>query len=1153
MKARCPVGHAFEVDESRSGRKCMCPECGRTVRIPLEDADTPCVSQRVPDEGAAVARPSPRVQAQPSDGPTATTAHEGDRLGPFELLGTLGQGGMGAVHLALHTKLKKEVALKVLPAERMADEQAVARFQREIQVVSTLDHPNIVRFITAGEKDDTHFFVMEYVRGLNLAALVARCGPLPVADACQLIGQAAVGLQHAHSHGLVHRDIKPSNLMLSAGGELKILDLGIARLSGDPSTTEELTAANQTMGTLRYMAPEQCDDSRNVDIRADIYGLGCTLYMLLTGEPPFGPEDASPQQIILAHLQEPVPSLCERRPYVPAELMAVLERMMAKDPADRFATPADVARALAPWATGCDLSALVRRAEIEPPSKPSTEACQTTTPEYLATATDTRPDHGPARTEPGGRVRQFPVAAVLLVGLALLGLTGVVGVVMSIRAATDYGELVIECSDADVQVLIKHSGETIKEWMLEQGTNRTTIRSGQYEIELVGTNADLLKMDNDKITLARGQSVVATIVRTRASLPEVPVDQPARVDSQPDVIPEETPRPVSPLRDTLQGHADQATYVTFSPNGKTIATASDDHTIKLWDAQSATLLGTLLGHKAAVIWVDFSPDGKTLASASWDRTVKLWDLEKGEERKTLLGHSDVAWSVAFYSDGRKLASGSYDKTIKLWDVETGQAEATLEGHTRRVYGIMFSPDGKTLASASWDKTIRLWDVERAQLSKILEGHTNFCLAVAFSPSGDVLASSGEDRTIKLWDVETGQLRDTLRGHTGSIWALAFTPDGSTLVSGGWQDKAIKLWDVKTGLLEKTFEAHALPVRCVAFSSDGKTLASASHDRTIKLWDVASLREWKDASVPVPAAQVAKTPEVPRKFVTFGWKPSWSPDGNRLAFAKSPGQGIRIFDLESEETNDLVPTGKDPAWSPDGRFIAYVEEPGTSYVSEEVWIVRLPDGTPQKVMDGGYPGWSPDGKTLFAHSRKQKKVLALDVDRLDSEPTVFSEHPRSWYPAISPDGIAIASGVRGALVVVDRESGEEMLRWPTPGNRGLLPAWSPDGKKIGFGGFLDSNLGLWVLDVENRTAIQVVRGRYTMPEWSPDGTRLAFDCRSSTPRQVFVIETKALEPLEPLELPGDRPADRDSSGTAAQGDSQQRHADSERLLNPQNGH
>ncbi|MBI2479966.1 MAG: serine/threonine protein kinase [Planctomycetia bacterium] len=230
-------------------------------------------------------------------------------LREYQLLERLGRGGMGTVYKALHTRLKRVVAVKVLPADRLNDPAAVARFQREMEAVGKLDHPNIVRATDAGEVDGIHFLVMEYVLGLDVSDLVRRAGPLPIAEACEIARQAAVGLQNAHEHGLVHRDIKPSNLMLTADGQIKILDLGLARLHD--SQQGDLTSASQMMGTIDYMAPEQTSASRDVDIRADIFSLGATLYKLLCGQAP--PTIASPHP-------RKLPNGCPRWPMVPISL-----------------------------------------------------------------------------------------------------------------------------------------------------------------------------------------------------------------------------------------------------------------------------------------------------------------------------------------------------------------------------------------------------------------------------------------------------------------------------------------------------------------------------------------------------------------------------------------------------------------------------------------------------------------------------------------------------------------------------------------------------------------------------------------------------------------------------------------------------------------
>jgi Tol biopolymer transport system component/tRNA A-37 threonylcarbamoyl transferase component Bud32 len=280
------------------------------------------------------------------------------QLGEYSLLEKLGEGGMGTVYKALHTELDRLVAVKVIRTSQFEGGWLESRFRREIKAAGRLDHPNIVRAYDARTMADTHFLVMEYVDGLDLNELVRRSGPLGIADACEIARQAALGLQCAHEHGLVHRDIKPSNLMLNRQGHVKILDLGLARLH---------TATGLAMGTPDYMSPEQASDSHAVDIRTDIYSLGCTLYMLLTGSEPFGgPEYRSLLAKMTAHRDQTPRPVHDSRGDVPEGLSAVLDRMLAKSPECRFATPAQVAEALSRFSQGSDLAGLLADAEGRP-------------------------------------------------------------------------------------------------------------------------------------------------------------------------------------------------------------------------------------------------------------------------------------------------------------------------------------------------------------------------------------------------------------------------------------------------------------------------------------------------------------------------------------------------------------------------------------------------------------------------------------------------------------------------------------------------------------------------------------------------------------------------------------------------------------------
>ncbi|MCS7305151.1 MAG: protein kinase [Thermoguttaceae bacterium] len=310
-------------------------------------------------------------------------------LGEYEVLERLGQGGMGTVYRARHLKLGKIVALKLLPKDRVQHPEARARFEREMYAVGQLEHPHIVRALDAREIEGRLVLVMEFVEGLNLQQLVRRLGPLPITEACELARQAAVALQFIHQRGLVHRDIKPSNLILTIAAQqppiqngflpegrrssppavVKVVDLGLARLLEGFPNGKELTMEGRMMGTADYISPEQAIDSRKADPRSDLYSLGCTLYALLAGKPPFaGPGYTATMQKLTAHLRDVPRPIRELRPDVPEGLARIIERLMAKRPADRYATAAEVAEALTPFAQGANLAALLQQAKQVPSS-----------------------------------------------------------------------------------------------------------------------------------------------------------------------------------------------------------------------------------------------------------------------------------------------------------------------------------------------------------------------------------------------------------------------------------------------------------------------------------------------------------------------------------------------------------------------------------------------------------------------------------------------------------------------------------------------------------------------------------------------------------------------------------------------------------------
>lgn len=270
--------------------------------------------------------------------------YKGFFLGKYKLLGHIGTGGMSSVYLAEHTKMHDRRAIKVLPKKRVKDSSYLARFQLEAKAIASLSHPNIVLAYDIDNEGDVHYIVMEYVDGLDLQALVKRDGPLDPSTAADTIAQAARGLDHAHKNGVIHRDVKPANLLIDPDGVVRLLDMGLALVGADDD--ESLTVANNenVLGTADYLAPEQALNSHDVDHRADIYGLGCTMYFLLTGQPPFN--EGTLAQRIAKHQTEMPKPIRQVRADCPGELEGICVKMMQKDPKYRYQHGNDVAEAL---------------------------------------------------------------------------------------------------------------------------------------------------------------------------------------------------------------------------------------------------------------------------------------------------------------------------------------------------------------------------------------------------------------------------------------------------------------------------------------------------------------------------------------------------------------------------------------------------------------------------------------------------------------------------------------------------------------------------------------------------------------------------------------------------------------------------------------
>ncbi|MDA1054233.1 MAG: protein kinase [Planctomycetota bacterium] len=443
------------------------------------------------------------VQAYESDAPQLPKeSSRKHHVGQYMLVERLGSGGMGTVYKALHTKLDKFVALKLLRTKRMLDDRAIARFEREMKAVGKLKHENIVQASDAGEADGKQFLVMEYIEGAEFSELIARSERLSIADACELVRQAAIGLQHAHEHGLVHRDMKPSNLMLAKDGSVKILDLGLAGFAGEQFTSasecnthtecDDLTLDGQIMGTAEYIAPEQAENSHDVDIRADIYGLGCTLYALLVGVPPFQRHDfATPKQLINAHRTSVRPKIAD----LPPELARIIDRMLAIDPSDRFSTPAEVADALGPFTINANVGLLLS------PERKSTHD-----------ESDVRWASKPVE----GRLWKALLQKKVLVALAILAVIAFAAFGIVFNLKTPYGTVEIETDDPNVEISVSQAGKEIEIINAASGWD-IRLKEGTYDLNLKSGN-DKFKLSDNTVTISRDNKIVLRVTLKNTAL-----------------------------------------------------------------------------------------------------------------------------------------------------------------------------------------------------------------------------------------------------------------------------------------------------------------------------------------------------------------------------------------------------------------------------------------------------------------------------------------------------------------------------------------------------------------------------------------------------------------------------------------------------------
>jgi serine/threonine protein kinase len=630
------------------------------------------------------------------------------RFGDYELLGLVGAGGMGRVYKARHRLMDRVVALKSLSRATLAGADA-ERFQGEVRAAARLTHPNVVAAYDAGLADDgTPYLVMEFVDGPDFARVVREQGPLPIDQAVAVVLQVATALAYAHNQSILHLDVKPANLLRGPDGVVKLLDLGLAR------RREVHVPDAALMGTADYLAPELTQPDAIADERADVYSLGCTLFHLLAGRPPFA---GSVPEVLQAHRDAPMPSLRPIRAEVSLALDAVVQRMTAKRPEDRYPSMAEVLVAIQPlsakrrmgrWlllgaivTAGVGLMAwLVWKPNPVPPSGFDSPVAQ-------ATPTATSSSESRLFANPGDDIR------------------------------------VITASQ-DRRLVLTGSFNTnmVRLWNVQSGE---VIRSFPGHTKKVHGVA----LSSDGTIAASGGGDDDSTVR----LWSVQTGDLVRV---------------------IQAHEGGVWSVAFDSEGKHLFSAGADKLIRMWAVDTGAEVRQFQGHVGQVFKVAVSPDGKHLLSGGADNRVFCWDVATGQPVYEFRGHATAVWAVAISPDGTRGLSGDQAGIIRLLDLTTGKELDKWLSPTEAVFALAFHPSGKLALSGGgggWrrrhDETpmkpadqlvyakaennaITLWDVPSGRMRHHFNGHADAVWGLAFGPAGDWFVSGGRDKTLRLW-------------------------------------------------------------------------------------------------------------------------------------------------------------------------------------------------------------------------------------------------------------------------------------------------------------------------------------------------------------------------------------------------------------------
>ncbi|QDT14278.1 protein kinase domain-containing protein [Alienimonas californiensis] len=853
---------------------------------------------------ATVVNAPDTADPQPSAGATNDVApgvplNSAQKLGGYDVLETVGRGGMGVVLRARDPHLDRIVAIKALAPELAADPTARRRFAREARAAAAVTHPHVVTIHAvepggAGPEGPTPFLVMEYVAGRSLKDKLDADGALEVREALRIGSQVAAGLAAAHAQGLIHRDVKPGNVLLENGVErVKLTDFGLARAADDVA----ITRTGEIAGTPQFMSPEQAE-GRPVDARSDLFSLGAVLYAMCTGRPPFRGESTL---TVLRKVCDATPRpIREVNPDVPPWLTEIVDRLLEKDPGKRFASAAEVAALLGG-----------RLAEMQNPDA----------------AERPRPAAGLPSTARAGRGRRWTVAAAALAAVLLIGgtteATGVTEVIPTVvRLVRGEGTLAIRTNDPDVGVTIE--GEDVV--LTGTGLSEIRLKPGTYQVKATKDGREFTEL----VTVERNGREVVNVGWEPAGREPAGREPAGRAGGQTGAFAGEPTAPprrlgvvvgADPAAGTASIQLDEPAGLrpgaAFAVHPRADAGVPPSY-IKAWveavrvpsDGRAEVRVLEYDAERPIAVgdWVSLWPPPGAGGSADGG-TATAGDATF-EPVASLRGHTDAVRDLAFFLDGRRLATGSADQTFRIWDAASGE-ELYRRDCPHWVSAVAVSPDGTQAAlgyvTVTESAQIEIVDLETKERVHLLDGPPGLVHGLAYSPDGSRLLATGQQGVGLLFDPASGERLNEFRQGEDEVFGGEWAPDGRTFVTCSSRGPQIMTRDLNGAALHATVSLERAAVVDVRYSPDGTRLAAAITRPQIPIYDAADGTLIRLIETPGPTAEV--------RFLG---------DGRRL-LAAGKDDALRLYDVESgrllaERPLD-GPHAAHLALAPDGALLA----------------------------------------------------------------------------------------------------------------------------------------------------------------------------------------------------------------------------------------